>query len=91
MLAKDNSFIIVASCPNTHFATARQAIQGNRNCIEAWGRIDDLSGMTAALFGNNVDLEMRKIEVEGPEQLAEEMAKVFVCDACPDEPFVMRW
>eukprot|EP01051_Picozoa_sp_SAG22_P041795 SAG22_NODE_23273_length_159_cov_46.633333_1_plen_52_part_11 len=39
MFAKDNSFIIVASCPNTQFETARKMIQGNRNCIEAWGRI----------------------------------------------------
>jgi transcription elongation factor SPT6 len=48
------------------------------------------SGMTAALFGNNVDLEMRKNEVEDPEQLPEDMAKDFVCDAYPDEPSVIR-
>jgi len=51
MFAKGDSFIIVASCPNTQFDTASKMILGNRNCVEAWGRIDDMSGMSAPTPG----------------------------------------
>ena len=55
--ATGNSFVIIASCPDQHFDEASRVAGGNRNVMAAWGRVDDMSSLTAGVTAVAVGTE----------------------------------
>lgn len=61
--AKDNTYVIVCSCPNQHFEVAAnicRKAKSPRNVITAWGREDDMSSLEK-VYGS---LKLADINIE---------------------------